>query len=75
VIIPAAIRKRAGFEPGTKLLEVRFDNFSVQLVRVVPGPKIVRSGNRLVARPTVSPEERPEIDVAALIEEERDRWP
>jgi hypothetical protein len=29
----------------------------------------------LVARPTVPVSELPKIDVAALIEEERDRWP
>jgi len=28
-----------------------------------------------VARPTVAPGDRPRIDVAALVEDERNRWP
>ena len=37
--------------------------------------KLIRRGERLVARPRVDEGERTEIDVARLIEEERDRWP
>ena len=74
VVIPAAIREAARLTPGTKL-EVVLDDFSVRLVRAVPGPKIVRVGNRLVARPEVSPDEAPAIDLTALVEEERNRWP
>jgi hypothetical protein len=43
------------------------------LERVAPPP--VRVGGRLVARPAAPLETRPVIDVAALIEEERNRWP
>jgi hypothetical protein len=32
-------------------------------------------GRRLVARPTAHSQNRPVVDVAALIEEERNRWP
>jgi hypothetical protein len=35
----------------------------------------VKIGRRLVARPTVAADSRPTVDVAALIEEERNRWP
>ena len=35
----------------------------------------VKVGRRLVARPTVAADDRPVIDIAALIEEERNRWP
>jgi hypothetical protein len=35
----------------------------------------VRIGKRLVARPTVAADARSAVDVAALIEEERNRWP
>jgi len=42
---------------------------------VAAGPKLVRIGKRLVARPTAAPDSRPDVDVAALIEEERNRWP
>jgi hypothetical protein len=40
--------------------------------RVVPGPRLVKVGSRLVARPTVGPDFRPSIDIAALVEGERD---
>jgi AbrB family looped-hinge helix DNA binding protein len=74
VVIPASIRERAGLTPGT-VLEVTVDETGVRIERVAPGPKLVRIGKRLVARPTVDPDDRPEVDVAALIEEERNRWP
>lgn len=71
VVIPAAIRARAGLSPGVEL-EITVDDVCVRLARVAPGPRLVKVGNRLVARPTV-PVEEP--DVAALVEEERNRWP
>jgi AbrB family looped-hinge helix DNA binding protein len=74
VVIPAAIRERAGLTPGAEL-EITEDQLGVRLERVAPGPKLVKVGRRLVARPTVSIDDRPGIDVAALIEEERNRWP
>jgi AbrB family looped-hinge helix DNA binding protein len=74
VVIPAAIRERAGFKPGTEL-EVTLDDEGVRLVRRVPGPKLVRVGNRLVARPTVPRSRLPHVDVADLVTRERDRWP
>lgn len=74
VVIPAPIRARAGLKPGTEL-EVEADDFSVRLVRKAPGPKMVRAGKRWIARPTVDPGERPSIDIASLVEEERNRWP
>jgi AbrB family looped-hinge helix DNA binding protein len=74
VVIPAPIRDRAGFTPGTPL-EITVDDMGVRIERVAAGPKLVRIGKRLVARPTVNAGERPAVDVAALIEEERNRWP
>ena len=74
VVIPAPIRARAGLRPGTQL-EVVLDDVSVRLFRRVPGPKLVRVGKRLVARPTVRDRDLPLVDVAALVEEERNRWP
>ena len=74
VVIPAPIRARAGLRPGTEL-EVVLDDVSVRLLRSVPPPKLVRVGKRLVARPTVGAGRRPAVDVARLIEEERNRWP
>ena len=74
VVIPASVRERAGLTPGTNL-EITVDETGIRLERVASGPQIVRVGKRLVARPTVSVDDRPAVDVAALIEEERNRWP
>jgi len=74
VVIPAGIRDRAALVPGTEL-EVTLDDTGVRLERVAPGPRLVRVGKRLVARPTVTSDDRPSIDVAMLVEEERSRWP
>ena len=74
VVIPASVRERAGFQPGTTLV-VSVDEFGIRLERVARGPHLVRVGKRLVARAVVEPDERPKVDVAALIEEERNRWP
>lgn len=74
VVIPAALRERAGLTPGSEL-EVSADDQGVRIQRVAPGPRLVRVGKRLVARPTVSADARPALDVAALVEEERNRWP
>ena len=74
VVIPAPLRERLGLRPGTEL-DVVVDDFSIRLVRTVSGPKLVRVGNRWVARPTVKPADVPRLDLARLVEDERDRWP
>ena len=74
VVVPSAIRDRAGLTPGTEL-NVTMDEFGVRLERVAPGPRLVKVGRRTVARPTAGTDARPAVDVAALIEEERNRWP
>jgi AbrB family looped-hinge helix DNA binding protein len=74
VVIPAALRERAGFTPGAEL-EITADEQGVRLERVAEGPRLVRIGKRLVARPRASAHARPSVDVGALIEEERNRWP
>jgi AbrB family looped-hinge helix DNA binding protein len=74
VVIPAAARDRLGLTPGTTLA-VTVDETGLRLERVAPGPQLVRMGKRLVARPTVTPDARPVVDVASLVEEERNRWP
>lgn len=73
-MIPAAIRARAGLVAGTEL-EIVVDDLSVRILRAVSGPRLVREGKRLRARPTVKTKDRPKVDVAELIEEERNRWP
>ena len=74
VVIPASLRERAGFTAGTKL-EISVDETGIRIERVAPAPKLVRVGRRLVARPTAGSETRTVVDVAALIEDERNRWP
>jgi AbrB family looped-hinge helix DNA binding protein len=74
VVIPAPIRERAGLTPGTEL-EITADELGVRITRVAPGPRLVKVGRRLVARPTADANSRPSVDIAGLIEEERNRWP
>jgi AbrB family looped-hinge helix DNA binding protein len=74
VVIPVTIRERAGLSPGSEL-EITVDDTGVRLERVASGPRLVKIGRRLVARPTASGESRPRLDVAVLVEEERNRWP
>jgi AbrB family looped-hinge helix DNA binding protein len=74
LVIPAAIRERAGLTPGAEL-EVIEDELGIRLERVAPGPRLVKVGKRLVARPTVPAPHRPSIDIAAVVEDERNRWP
>jgi AbrB family looped-hinge helix DNA binding protein len=73
VVIPAPIRERAGLVAGAEL-QVTLDETGIRLERVAPGPRLVKVGRRLVARPTVTAG-RPLVDIAALVEEERNRWP
>jgi AbrB family looped-hinge helix DNA binding protein len=74
VVIPAAIRERARLTPGAEL-EILEDETGIRLERVAPGPKLVKVGRRMVARPTVPADRRPTLDIAAIVEEERNRWP
>jgi AbrB family looped-hinge helix DNA binding protein len=74
VVIPASIRERAGLRAGT-LLEIAVDDFGIRLERVAQGPRLIKVGRRLVARPTAASDERPAIDAGTLVEEERNRWP
>ena len=74
VVIPASIRERVGLTPGSEL-EITEDELGIRLERVAVGPKLVKVGKRLVARPTLAAERRASVDIAALVEEERNRWP
>jgi AbrB family looped-hinge helix DNA binding protein len=74
VVIPAIIREKTGIKPGT-MLEVISDDIAIHLIPTAPPPKLVRRGNRLVAKATAKPKELPAVDLASLIEEERNRWP
>ena len=74
MVIPAVARVRAGFRAGSEL-EVVVEDSAIRLVRTAPGPTIERVGKRLVARPTVDKRQLPKVDVARLVEDERNRWP
>jgi AbrB family looped-hinge helix DNA binding protein len=74
VVIPAPLRERVGFTPGSAL-EITEDEHGIRIERVAPGPHLVKVGRRLVARPTVPADELPVVDIGAVIEDERNRWP
>jgi AbrB family looped-hinge helix DNA binding protein len=74
VVIPAALRDKAGLVAGSEL-EVTLDESGIRLERIAQGPKLVKIGKRLVARPTAPSAQRPDVDLAALVEDERNRWP
>ena len=74
LVIPAALRERAGLTAGAEI-EVTLEDTGIRLERVAPGPKLVKIGKRTVARPSTPSKARPNVDVAALVEEERSRWP
>jgi AbrB family looped-hinge helix DNA binding protein len=74
VVIPAIVRERLGLLPGTPLT-VTADDGNVTLSPVVAPPKLVNRRGWLVARPTGDRRKLPKVNVARLVEEERDRWP
>ena len=53
MVIPAAIRERARFSPGSEL-EITEDELGIRIQRVAAGPRLVKVGGRLVARPSVA---------------------
>jgi AbrB family looped-hinge helix DNA binding protein len=74
VVIPAAAREKAGLAPGTEL-EVEVDELGVRLVRRVAPPELRRVRGRWLVRPTAAKGSLPDVDPAAWIDEERERWP
>ncbi len=74
VVIPASIRARTGLMAGAEI-DLTLEDSIIRLQRVAPGPRLVKVGRRLVARPTTTSDSRPVVDVARLVEEERNRWP
>jgi AbrB family looped-hinge helix DNA binding protein len=74
VVVPAALRARAGFTPGAEI-EITGDDTGVRLERVAARPRLVKVGRRLVAKPTAPADTRPVVNVGDLVEEERNRWP
>jgi len=72
IVIPAALRERAGFAPGSEL-QITEDEIGIRIERIATPPRLVRIGRRLVARPTAA--RAGGVDVARLIDDERNRWP
>jgi AbrB family looped-hinge helix DNA binding protein len=72
-VIPAAIRERAGMPPGSELIVTEHER-GIRLERVAEGPRLVKVGRRLVARPRVAADRRPSSDVAHIVHDERNRW-
>lgn len=73
VVIPAAMRERAGLVAGAEI-EITLEDSAMRLERVAPGPRLVKVGRRMVARPIAASHATPQVDIAALIEDERNRW-
>lgn len=74
VVIPAGMREEAGLTAGAELA-VTLDEFGIRIERVAEGPRLVKAGKRLVARPRAAADSLPSVDIAGLVEEERSRWP
>lgn len=72
VVIPAELRRKAGLQPGSPL-SATFEDGAIRIQRDVPGPEVTSHGKRRIARPRGSGVEA--IEIAARIEEERNRWP
>ena len=68
-----ALVGRAGLGPGAEV-EITEEDVGIRLQRVAAGPRLVRIGRRRVARPTVPADQRPRVDIAAIVEDERKRW-
>jgi AbrB family looped-hinge helix DNA binding protein len=74
IVIPAGVRERLGLRAGTPL-ELSVEDAAIRLAPAAAPPQLVKRRGRLVARPSVPKRALPRVDVAALVEEERNRWP
>ncbi|NBB80117.1 MAG: hypothetical protein GVY36_11845 [Verrucomicrobia bacterium] len=75
LVIPAALRRKAGLKPNTPL-SATYENGAIRIERDVPGPQIKQRGTRRIAVPNPrNVESEANVDIATLIEEERERWP
>ena len=55
------------------MCDITEDVLGIRIQRVAAGPRLVKVGRRLVARPTAEPDHMPAIDIAVLITGERNR--
>ena len=73
VVIPAAIREKAGLTPGLEIDVQISEGGDITISRRALPPRLVKVGRLTVVRP--QSKNVPPIDVDRLIREERDRWP
>jgi AbrB family looped-hinge helix DNA binding protein len=74
VVIPSAIRAMAGLRQGS-VLDVVFEDNQIRLRPDLSRAHLVRRRGRLIAEATAPKSDLPPVDVAKLVDEERDRWP
>jgi AbrB family looped-hinge helix DNA binding protein len=72
VVIPKALRDRAGLRPGTEL-EIRCSNGVIELAPAAPRGRVVREGAFLVWEPESGVGTVSEEEIAALVEADRER--
>jgi AbrB family looped-hinge helix DNA binding protein len=72
VVIPKALRDRAGLRPGTEL-EIRCSNGVIEIARAAPRGRLVREGAFLVWEPESGVGTVSEEEIVALIEADRER--
>lgn len=74
IVVPIELRRRLGLEAGAEV-EIRAEEGGLRIERNVPAPQVIERAGRRVVRSRVAAEDRPEVDVASWVEEERSRWP
>ncbi|MGC9452957.1 MAG: AbrB/MazE/SpoVT family DNA-binding domain-containing protein [Oceanipulchritudo sp.] len=72
VVIPSGLRKRAHLKPGSAI-RVELEDGVIRISRDVEPAELVKHRGRMLAKPKGRQQES--IDLSALVEEERNRWP
>ena len=72
VVIPKALRDRAGLRPGTEL-EIRCSNGVIEVAPAAPRGRVVREGAFLVWEPESGAGTVSEEEIVELVEADRER--
>ena len=72
VVIPKALRDRAGLKPGTEL-DIRDSDGIIEITPSAPRGRVVREGALLVWEPESGAGSVSEEEIVALVEEDRER--
>ena len=51
------------------------DDIAIHLIPTGPEPEIQHRGRRKIAKPTAKADDLPKVDLAAIVDAERNRWP